>query len=102
MMYPEDKRAAAVLFIILLVIVGGTATIGHVASRPTPEPAGEEGKFLYSVTWRSGSGEERVYEHTSRPRTYIHDPRTYFSLPDGTQVQIQEGAVEIKRQAEKP
>jgi hypothetical protein len=60
-------------------------------------------KVTYNVVWHSDSGEVRTYEKTSEPR-YSSGYPTVFSLPDGTDVEIRSGVLEIKENAnvEKP
>ncbi len=96
----NDKQ----FFWMILAIVIGIAlacSVGIVHTTRVRDEA--KAKRTYSVVWHSDSGEVRAYEKTSEP-WYSSGYPTVFSLPDGTNVEIRSGVLEIKENAnvEKP
>ncbi len=90
----DDKMFWWVL-IALVLVVGLICSILIVHGKRV-----DDGKYLYTVTWHSPSGEVRTYERATNPGNY--EACTNFFVPDGTEVTIRDGVVEIKKNAEKP
>jgi predicted outer membrane lipoprotein len=97
-----DKQFFWTLFAIIVGVALACA-IGIVHTTRVKNEAQAKDKCTYSVVWHSDSGEVRAYEKTSKP-WYASGYPTVFSLPDGTDVEIRSGVLEIKENAsvEKP